>query len=209
MGELSAANLVAEIKARKAEPLWRLINALGIPSVGEATAKELANSLGSMRTISEAMEELLSFVQDVGRDIAHSIETFFRQPKNKEVLEKLLLAGVRPNDERGISPQFASRVSMAGILVYCSIRDVGDKWANAIGDRFHLLREVVEAEEAEFLKIQLPRASAAIHGIREFVSKKENRDRLLALETQLFEFGIHWTSRTIDVAQSTNRGVVW
>jgi DNA ligase (NAD+) len=49
-GELSARNLVAAIEARRTISLDRLINAIGIPLIGEATAKILAQEYGDADT---------------------------------------------------------------------------------------------------------------------------------------------------------------
>ena len=205
MGDLSAAKLIAEIETSKTQPLWRLINALGIPNVGESTAKELARSLGKLSTIRQAMEELLSFVPDVGRDVAHSLETFFRQSANAEVLDRLVAAGIYPSDQKDISRQFANNVSMAGILEYCQIQKVGKKGAKVLGDRYRFLHDLIQADESELSKIEdLPHA--AVSGIREFTSNKEKRDRLLALESQLLEFGVHWTTREAGAVQSDQIG---
>jgi DNA ligase (NAD+) len=49
-GDLSVRNLVAAIEARRTIPLDRLINAIGIPLIGEATAKLLAQEYGDAGT---------------------------------------------------------------------------------------------------------------------------------------------------------------
>jgi DNA ligase (NAD+) len=56
-GDLSVRNLVAAIEARRIIPLDRLINAIGIPLIGEATAKILAQEYGDADTwLSEMLE---------------------------------------------------------------------------------------------------------------------------------------------------------
>ena len=49
-GDLSVRNLVAAIEARRTIPLDRLVNAIGIPLIGEATAKILAQEYGDAET---------------------------------------------------------------------------------------------------------------------------------------------------------------
>ncbi len=49
-GDLSVRNLIAAIEARRTIPLDRLINSIGIPLIGEATAKILAQEYGDADT---------------------------------------------------------------------------------------------------------------------------------------------------------------
>ena len=52
----SAQNIVNAIQASKKRPLWRLINALGIRYVGEATAQLLAQHFQSLEDLMAASE---------------------------------------------------------------------------------------------------------------------------------------------------------
>src|SRR5208283_1763575 len=54
MGELSAANLIAAIENSKHTTLGRFIYALGIPDVGEATAKALASFFVNLKSLMSA-----------------------------------------------------------------------------------------------------------------------------------------------------------
>ncbi|MCW8958105.1 MAG: helix-hairpin-helix domain-containing protein, partial [Gammaproteobacteria bacterium] len=94
MGEKSADNLVAALKQSKSTTLERFLYALGIREVGESTARTLANYFGTLDKVEEASEEQLIEVEDVGPIVAHHIHTFFRQPHNREVIDKLIAAGV-------------------------------------------------------------------------------------------------------------------
>jgi len=95
MGEKSAANLVAAIERSRDTTLARFIFALGIRNVGESTARDLAQDFGDIRALMEADEARLQRVADVGPVVAQSIAAFFREPHNREVVHKLLHAGVR------------------------------------------------------------------------------------------------------------------
>ncbi len=94
MGEKSATNLVEALDKAKTTTLPRFIFSLGIRQVGEATALALANHFGSLGALRKAKREELEGVPDVGPVVAESISTFFKQPHNKEVIEKLIKAGV-------------------------------------------------------------------------------------------------------------------
>ena len=93
-GQKKAENLLLAINTSKSTTLSRLIYALGIRNVGEATAKDLARWFGSLdKLMSATIDELLQ-VNDVGMVVANSIVDFFFEQHNQEVIQNLLLAGV-------------------------------------------------------------------------------------------------------------------
>jgi DNA ligase (NAD+) len=94
MGEKSAQNILREIEASKKLPLERVIYGLGIRFVGERTAQFLAEELGSMDALMNASQEELQQVNEVGPRIAESIAEFFREPRNRELVERLRQAGL-------------------------------------------------------------------------------------------------------------------
>jgi DNA ligase (NAD+) len=98
-GEVSAAKLIAAIDERRRIALDRFINALGIPQVGQATARLLARhyrSLEGWRREMEAAEDpesparaQLLDVNGIGKDMATDIIGFFAEPHNRAVLDDL------------------------------------------------------------------------------------------------------------------------
>lgn len=94
MGEKSATNLLAAIEASKQTTLPRFIYALGIPEVGEVTAKSLAQHFGDLATLMQSDEASLMQIRDVGAVVATEIVQFFAQAHNREVIEQLLSLGV-------------------------------------------------------------------------------------------------------------------
>jgi DNA ligase (NAD+) len=64
--------------------------------VGERTAKLLAARFGNMENIIAAKQEDLTTINEIGPEIASSIIKFFHEPKNIEVMEKFIKAGVKP-----------------------------------------------------------------------------------------------------------------
>lgn len=94
MAEKSAQNILTAIEASKSTTLARFIYALGIRNVGEATAKDLAQHFVTLDALMTADIDALQAVPDVGAVIAQSIVQFFAEPHNREVIEKLLQAGV-------------------------------------------------------------------------------------------------------------------
>ena len=94
MGEKSADKLLAAIEHSKQTTLSRFLYALGIREVGEATAASLAAHYGNLQAISDAEEEGLQEVPDVGPVVASRIRAFFREEHNREVIKRLVDAGV-------------------------------------------------------------------------------------------------------------------
>ena len=94
MGEKSAENLLAAIDASRRTTLARFLYALGIREVGEATAQALAAHFHSLKALMQAQQADLEAVEDIGPVVADHIVSFFAEPHNRQVIEKLLAAGV-------------------------------------------------------------------------------------------------------------------
>jgi DNA ligase (NAD+) len=96
MGEKSAQNLLEQIEKSKRVSLGRLLNALGIPQVGEATARLLAEHFRDLDALMQASREELEALPNVGPNMAEDIRAFFREKHNREVIRRLRKAGVHP-----------------------------------------------------------------------------------------------------------------
>jgi DNA ligase (NAD+) len=94
MGEKSAANLVEAIEKSKKTTLPRLLYALGIPQVGEATALALAQSFGSLEALLEADAARIQQVPDIGPVVAAHVAAFVASSEHRAVLKRLREEGV-------------------------------------------------------------------------------------------------------------------
>jgi len=90
----SATNLITAIENSKHTTLARLIYALGIRHVGEASAKDLARAFGDLTNLQSATLEALTQVRDVGMVVAQSIIDFFAEEHNNQIISELLELGV-------------------------------------------------------------------------------------------------------------------
>jgi len=98
-GELSARNLMSAIDERRRIAFERFINSLGIPQVGQATARLLARhyrSLAAWRREMEAAQDPASEalaglvdIHGIGAEMAADIIGFFAEPHNRAVLDDL------------------------------------------------------------------------------------------------------------------------
>ncbi|HZT71322.1 MAG TPA: NAD-dependent DNA ligase LigA [Terriglobia bacterium] len=95
MGAKSAQNLLSEIEKSKSNELARVIYAIGIRFVGERTAQLLADHFGSLDRLERATAEELYEVEEIGPKVAQSIVEFFREKRNRDVIEKLRKAGLQ------------------------------------------------------------------------------------------------------------------
>ncbi len=95
MGDKSAQKLLANIEKSRALPLPRVLHGLGIRFVGERTSVFLAERFGGMVKIMDATQQALQEAEEVGPKIAESIVLFFKEVRNRELVEKLRLAGLQ------------------------------------------------------------------------------------------------------------------
>src|SRR5258706_665414 len=89
MGEKSVENLLNGIEESKQIPFERVLYALGIPHIGETTAKKLAYFFRDISALMKADELQLLEVGDIGGIIAKSVIEYFNDKKNIEIIERL------------------------------------------------------------------------------------------------------------------------
>ena len=184
MGELSAANLMAEIESSKNPTLARFIYALGIPDVGEATAKSLASFFGTFDNLSKAYKELYEFVPDVGDEVAQSLSNYFKDTDNLNMLDELRELGIKLIEN---IPQ--GRVSFVDFVINLHIKGVKEGMAlrleNNFNDITNFIDSVAISQNLNFL------SNKAASSITEHFSDQLNLEKARNLVEQMKEFGIY------------------
>jgi DNA ligase (NAD+) len=126
-----AENLVDAIEASKATTLERFLYALGIPDVGEATAKTLARHFGSLDALMHAGEAELTEVSDVGPIMAGHIAAFFAESRNRNAIAALKKAGVHWKESapqrRAEGPLAGQAIVLTGSLASLTRDEAKDK----------------------------------------------------------------------------------
>jgi DNA ligase (NAD+) len=104
MGKKSAAKVLAEIEKSKRNEVWRLLYGLGIRHVGERGAQVLADHFGSVADIQAASQDELQQVNEIGPVLAGAVRTWFDEPRNRELIDRLRAAGLTMTGERKVAP---------------------------------------------------------------------------------------------------------
>lgn len=94
MGEKSASNLLAAVDASRSRPLWRLLNGLGIPHIGTASARDLASHFHTLDALASAPVESLLAIHSIGDVMAEAIHAWFQNPANSSLLAALRSSGL-------------------------------------------------------------------------------------------------------------------
>lgn len=95
MADKSASNLINGIKASVNVPFERVLFALGIRHVGETVAKKLAKHFKNIDALAQASFDELIAVDEIGEKIAISIQQFFLNENNQQIIQKLKSFGLK------------------------------------------------------------------------------------------------------------------
>ena len=120
MGEKSAENIVNGIAASK-----EVLFALGIRFVGETVAKKIAKSFTDIEELENADIEKLKNIDEIGEKIAQSIITYFSNPANRELVERLKANGLQlhrtEEDLSGYTDKLAGQsIVISGVFTHHS-----------------------------------------------------------------------------------------
>ena len=93
--EKTAQNILDALEKSKSVPFERVLFALGIKFVGESVAKVLAKALHDIDHIMSASVEEMTEINEIGDKIALSVRTFFDDPRNVAIVDRLKQAGLQ------------------------------------------------------------------------------------------------------------------
>ncbi|WP_434975563.1 NAD-dependent DNA ligase LigA [Streptomyces mesophilus] len=114
MGPTSTDNLLAAIERAKAQPLSRVLCALGVRGTGRSMSRRIARHFATMDAIRGADEEAIQSVEGIGPEkspviVAELVEL-------APVIDKLVAAGVNMTEPGAAAPDSAAAESEAGPL---------------------------------------------------------------------------------------------
>tara|TARA_R110002110_G_scaffold166602_2_gene367281 strand:- start:32632 stop:34668 length:2037 start_codon:yes stop_codon:yes gene_type:complete len=119
VGEKSAANYIDAIEKSKNTTFHKFIYALGIREVGDATALQLASTFHDLESLMQADQATLEDLPDIGPISAQHIMAFFQEKQNKDIIFKLIKAGVhwpKPTVQTGDLPLTGHTYVLTGTL---------------------------------------------------------------------------------------------
>jgi DNA ligase (NAD+) len=93
--ERSAEKLIAAIQKRRRLELDRFLYALGIPEVGAAVARDLAQNFRDLESLRKASRLRLDAVSGIGPKMAEAIFEFFNDKRNQRAIDALLEVGLQ------------------------------------------------------------------------------------------------------------------
>lgn len=95
LGDKSGRKILTSLEKSKSVPFERVLYSLGIRYVGETVAKKLASALENIDNIMSATAAELACIDEIGEVIAQSVEDYFKEPTNRELVERLRSYGLQ------------------------------------------------------------------------------------------------------------------
>lgn len=99
MGETRVDNLLNAIGVSRAQPLPRLLFALGIASIGSESAEWLSRRFSSLSGVMNATEDELLGIDGIGPVVASTLVDYFAIEQNRQLIEDLIELGINPIDD--------------------------------------------------------------------------------------------------------------
>jgi DNA ligase (NAD+) len=155
-----AENLVEAIEASKRTTLARFLYALGIMHIGESTAKTLASWLGRLAFVRGTPAPVLRVLPDIGGEVATSIDAFFEQEGNQQVVDALLAAGIAFSDEDDPSPLLHQRLGLAVLLDVANVDKLGPKSTKLLAEQYPTLESLIKAGPSHWSAARLSQVAA-------------------------------------------------
>lgn len=198
--EKSAQNCLDSIRASKEVELSKFIFSLGIPEVGQETARRLAAALGTIEYLMSAKVEVLTYIKDIGVEVANEIYDFFQKNDNRLMVNDLLNV-LFVKQTNILSRQFKFAPTLSNFIEKLSINGVATVIADALAKSFSL-SDLCKIREDDLFLIRTGKGSKltakATKGLLDFFSDQENCIYVQELEMSLKKIGAHWDDRIDD-----------
>ena len=111
------SNILAAITASKHTELKRFLFAIGIPGIGKKAAAQLADAFGTLDAVERAQKEELTALDDFGEVMADNVIGFWRDPRRKAEVDRLIAAGITFEQRAKAEGAFSGkRVVLTGSL---------------------------------------------------------------------------------------------
>jgi DNA ligase (NAD+) len=149
---------------------------------------------------------VLTYLPDVGLEVAHEIHSFFEDAHNQQVITELLGHGLQIQDQGDLGAEFAASTTLGGFLDKLHIPSVGPGGAQKLADKFGALEPIMKAGPLDLRQALPEKQAKAVH---EFFAIEENQKRSISAEVQLADFGMHWLSEKKVVEGLPLAGETW
>ncbi len=117
MGIKSAENIINSIQKSLNVPFERVLFALGIRFVGATVAKRLARSFVTIENLMNANVDTLVTTDEIGERIAGSVVEFFKKDSNRDLVERLIKAGVKFTLDKEIVENKTDKLNGKSIVI--------------------------------------------------------------------------------------------
>lgn len=203
--EVSSRKLIDAITVSKKQTLAKFLYALGIPDVGEETAKVLARALGSLEKVRLALPEVLTYLPDVGLEVAQEIHNFFKDTHNSIVIDQFI--SVLQIEEPGqVGDELIGAVTLSKFIEKLQIPSIGPGAAKKLADSFKNLQEIIRPD---WLTLKQVLTDKQANSLRNYFQEDAKVTRTLKIEEQLISFGMHWNFKPKVVEGLPLAGQTW
>jgi len=117
LGDKSAERILKSLDESRMVPFEKVLFALGIRFVGETVAKILANRLINIETIEASSLEELTAIDEIGGRIAESVRSYFSNPKNVQLIERLKEKGLQMQIDEASLANRSDKLSGLSIII--------------------------------------------------------------------------------------------
>ncbi len=135
MAEKSAENIVNAIQESKKRTPDKLLFGLGIRFIGEHVARILVKAFNNIETLAEKNRDELVAVHEIGPQVADSLVSFFSNPENHELLQRLKNAGLNMESADTATEQLAGKTFVFTGALEQFTRSEGEKKVRDLGGR--------------------------------------------------------------------------